>query len=80
MREFAVEQDGIRLDKMISNIYEDLSRTMIQKLIEEKKVIVNGKPQKPSYKVNIGDKIQIEEIEVQEIQLKPQNIPLELVY
>ena len=80
LKQFIVEENGIRLDKMIANKYEDLSRTMIQKLIEDKKVLVNGKPQKTSYKVNMNDEIQIEEIEIKEIELKPQEIPLEIIY
>lgn len=80
MRQFTVEENGIRLDKIISTKYSELSRTMIQKLIEEKKVLVNGKTQKASYKTNIKDEIQVEEIEVKEIELKPQEIPLEIIY
>lgn len=80
MKEFIAETGGIRLDKIIANKYEDLSRTMIQKLIEDKKVWVNGKIEKASYKVSEKDMIRIEEVEAKEIDLKPQNIPLDIIY
>lgn len=38
------ENDGTRLDKIIAMQCDDLSRTMIQKLIQDEKVLVNGKP------------------------------------
>lgn len=55
MKEFIIEQDysNLRLDKAVSNKYEELSRTMIQKLIDEGKIFVNQKNQKASYKVCI---------------------------
>jgi RNA-binding protein YlmH len=40
------ENDIARLDKMIAEKCEDLSRTMIQKLIQDTKIFVNGKPRK----------------------------------
>lgn len=82
MKQFIVKADlkDLRIDKAISEKYEDLSRTMIQKLMEEEKILVNGKVQKPSYKVKEEDTITIEEIEAKEIELKAQEIPLNIVY
>lgn len=82
MKQFivGVEQKDLRIDKAISEKYEDLSRTMIQKLMEEGKILVNQKVVKASYKVNQKDVITIEEIEAKEIDLKPQDIPLDIVY
>lgn len=55
MKEFIIEQEyeNLRLDKVISSKYEELSRTMIQKLIDENKIWVNEKLQKASYKVYV---------------------------
>ncbi len=80
MRQFISNQNGLRLDKIIAMQYEDLSRTRIQKLINDNGILVNGKPQKASYKININDLIQVEDIEVKDIELKPQNIPLDVIY
>ena len=82
MKQFIVEKEykNMRLDKLIANKYSDLSRTNIQKLIENNKIKVNGKAQKASYKVSEKDEIKIEEIEAKTIDLKPQNIPLDIIY
>lgn len=82
MKQFIVEgeQKGLRIDKAISEKYKDLSRTMIQKLIEQGNILVNGTVVKASYKVNLKDTITIEEVEAKEIDLKPQNIPLDVLY
>ncbi len=71
---------NIRLDKVISILNTELSRTAIQRLLEKDKVLVNGKRQKASYKVCLNDIIEIEEEEAQEIDLKAQDIPLEIIY
>ncbi len=71
---------NIRLDKALSQLNGDLSRARIQKLIEEQKVLVNNKPQKASYRVQENDNIKIEIEEAKEIELKEQDIPLEIIY
>lgn len=82
MKQFIVEveQKDLRIDKVISEQYEDLSRTMIQKLLEEQKIVVNGRVPKASYKVKEKDIITIEEVEAKEIDLIPQDIPIDIVY
>lgn len=82
MKEFVVEEEyaKLRLDKAIALKFTDLSRTNIQRLIEEEKVFVNGKKAKASYKVEIEDKIQLEEVEAKELSLKAQDIPLDIIY
>ena len=78
--EFTIKTGGERLDKAIKKQETEISRTRLQKLIEEGKVKVNGKIEKNSYIVKIGDKILIEEEEPEEIELKPQEIPLDIIY
>ena len=68
-----------RIDAYISE-NTDYSRTAVQRLIEENKIMVNGKKEKASYKVQNGDKIEIEEEQAREIELKAQDIPLEILY
>ena len=68
-----------RIDAYISENTE-YSRTAVQRLIEENKITVNGKKEKSSYKVQNGDKIEIEEEPAKEIELKAQDIPLEILY
>ena len=82
MQEYKIRQDeqNIRLDKIIASIDNSISRTSVQRLIEEGKILVNEKQEKPSYKVNEVDIIKIEKEEPQEIDLKPQEIPIDIIY
>lgn len=82
MQEYKIgpEEENIRLDKIIANIDNSISRTSVQRLIEEGKILVNKKQEKPSYKVNEGDIIEIEKEEPQEIDVKPQEIPIDIIY
>ena len=80
MKKLIVDEENIRLDSYVSKKCNDLSRTMIQKLIEEGDILVNGLKKKISYKVNLNDKIDIDVPEAKETDLKPQNIPIEVIY
>lgn len=80
MENIIVNEDNLRLDTYISSKYENLSRTMIQKLIEDGNVLVNDKPKKISYKIKMGDNIKIYFPEAKEVDIKPQEIPLEIIY
>ncbi len=75
-----VNEDAIRLDSYIA-LNSDLSRSRVAKLISESKVLVNGKEKSASYKVKIGDIIEVgieEEIDFE--NLEPANIPLDIIY
>ena len=82
MKQYKINEEtkNIRLDKILSRLDDDLSRTMIQKLLEDKKILVNGKVEKASYKTKVGDILEVEEIEAKEIELKAQDIPLDVIY
>ncbi len=82
MQEIIVQdgEENVRIDSFVSNKISDLSRTMIVKLIESDNIKVNGKSQKPSYKIQAGDKISIEIPEVKEVDLKAQDIPINIIY
>ena len=75
-----VINEKIRLDAYISKEIEDLSRSMIQKLLEEDKINVNGKIEKPSYKVQEGDIIEVTIEEPKEVKIEAQDIPLDIIY
>ena len=74
------EEDKVRIDSYIAKKDENLSRSMIQKLLEENKIIVNGNIVKASYKVQAGDKIQIEIEPPKEVKLEAQDIPIDIIY
>ncbi len=73
------DNEGLRIDKYLSQEL-DISRSKIQKLIKENKVLVNDKPISNSYSINLGDKIEILEKDDYETNIIPENIPLNIVY
>ena len=74
------EDEKIRLDKYISEKNEDLSRAMVQKLIKENKILVNGKIAKESYKIVENDEILIEIEPPKDAKILAEDIPLEIIY
>lgn len=74
------ENVGERIDSFIPCIKKDISRSMVQKLIEQKNIKVNGKETKHSYKLKQNDEIEITIPEAREINLKAQDIPLNIIY
>ena len=73
-------QAGKRIDGFIPSIEKDLSRTAVQRLIKEENIKVNGAKTKDAYKVQVGDEIEIKVPDAKEINLKAQNIPLDIIY
>ena len=74
------EQAGKRLDVFVTFISENLSRMTAKRLIEEGNIQVNSKSSKVSYKVQDGDIIEINKPEAKQLDLKAQNIPVEVIY
>lgn len=74
------EKSNIRIDKAIGMLQDTLSRVTIQRLIDENKILLNGKPTKSSYKTRLGDKITIIKDEPKKINIVAQDIPLEVLY
>lgn len=69
-----------RLDSYITEVKSELSRTTIKRLLDEEKILVNGKKQKASYKPEVGDKITIDIPKAHEIKLEAQDIPVPVIY
>ena len=74
------EYIGQRLDSLISSLQNDISRSTVQRLIEEQNIKVNGKVVKASYKVNLNDEIEIKIPKAKEVAIEAQDIPIEVVY
>ena len=79
MKELVVEVNDIRLDTYLASEL-DISRSKIQKLLEEDKIKVNGKSTKASYKVCMDDVITINSELDYSIDIKGEDIPLDIVY
>ncbi len=71
---------GQRIDKLLSIQLTDFSRSYIQKLLSNRAVLIHGQPIKSNYKVKEGDYIQVEIPEPEVLDVKPENIPLDIVY
>lgn len=74
------ENTGERIDKYLSTVIEGKTRSFIQGLIEEKAVTVNGKIIKSNYKVKINDEVVVILPEPIELDVKAENIKLDIVY
>lgn len=71
---------GMRIDKFLDFADENMSRSLSQKMIENGDVLVNGKETKPSYKLKLNDNIEVEDVEETELEVIPENIPLDIVF
>jgi len=71
---------GKRLDMFIQHHEAYSSRNRIQTLIKDGLALVNGKPEKPSYKVRSGDEVILELPERKVREVLPENIPLQVVF
>lgn len=69
-----------RLDKVVSQIDNTITRTVAKKLIETGNVLVNHEIQKPSYITNIDDVITINKPNAKEPKLEAQDIPVPIIY
>lgn len=74
------EQAGMRLDKFLSAACEEYSRSFIQKLIKEEQVLVNSRIQKANYRMCEKDLVDITIPPTAEIEILPEDIPLDILY
>ncbi len=74
------QNNGWRIDKLLSQQREELSRSYIQKLIGEGRVLVGGQTVKAGFKVSPGMDIRIFLPEPEELTAQPENIPLDILY
>ncbi len=81
MIKFIAEKEdvGIRLDVLVSE-RTDVTRSGAQNLLEKKCVSVNGKVENKKYKVRVNDEIVVTVPEPQVLDIKPQNIPIDIIY
>lgn len=78
--QIAEEMEDERIDRCVSMLIDSLSRSFIQKMIKEQRVLVNGIPVKSSYKVKTDDEIRFELPESVEPDILAENIPLDILY
>lgn len=73
-------EQGKRLDAALSEHYDAYTRSYFQKLIKDGCVMVSDKTSKANYKVRANDEIKITFPAPKEVDIKPEDIPLDIVY
>ena len=74
------KSEGTRIDKYLSDMLEEKSRSFIQELIKKEKVVVNNKIPKSNYKVKAFDNIELEVPEPEILKVDAEDIPLNILY
>ncbi|MBN2076354.1 MAG: RluA family pseudouridine synthase [Dehalococcoidales bacterium] len=74
------DEQGVRVDKYVSEHCPDLSRTRAQKLINDGYVRINGDIARAGYKLDTGDTITVEIPPAEPVLLQPEEIPLTIIY
>lgn len=74
------EDAGNRIDSFLAEKLPLLSRSYIQKQIKECNILVNGSKTKAGYKICASDTVRVYETPAEELEIKPENIPLDIIY
>jgi len=74
------EYDDIRIDKVLTSYLTELSRSYIQKLIDNGNVTLAGRVLKANFKVSAGQEVEILLPEPEALKVEPENIPLDILY
>ncbi len=74
------EQNQDRIDKCIASYYDDLSRSYVQRLIDDGAVLYNDAPCKANTRVSAGNPVMITVPEAIIPAIEPENIPLDILY
>ncbi len=82
MNKYFVDEESIgkRVDLFLSEIDKTKSRSYYQKLIQEKKILVNDKDVKSSYKLVLGDCVVVLDYQEEPLKIKASDIPLNIIY
>lgn len=80
MSDYVITDQTGRIDKVLTTLEPEITRSQLKNLINDGHVTVNGQAVKPKYKVQPGDKISLVKPEPQSLELTPENIPLDIVY
>ena len=74
------EEQGDRIDRYLASRLPDYSRSFLQKLVGEGRVLVGDKPVKSNYKINEGDRVSLSVPDAVEPEIIPEPIPLAILY
>jgi 23S rRNA pseudouridine1911/1915/1917 synthase len=74
------QQKGDRIDKVISTLDEEWSRTQVQQWIKEGNVLVNGQTIKTNYKCSLNDQIEITIPDPELLDVIPEEMDLDIYF
>ncbi len=77
---FTAEEKGQRLDVFVVERFPELSRSHVQKLIEQGNVLVDGMVRKANYKLRGAEAVQVTVPQAEPISVEPEDIPLDILY
>lgn len=77
---FTAEKNEGRIDKYLTEKLESMSRSKIQKLIDDEQVLVNGETIKSNYKIEKNDEIEVYIPEPETVDMVAENIPIDIIY
>ena len=74
------EESGERIDALLAHMVDGMSRSAAQRLIEQGAVLLDGRPVQKNTRCDAGTQITVVLPEAQDIPLRPQNLPLDVIY
>ena len=74
------EESGERIDALLAHMVDGMSRSAAQRLIDQGAVLLDGRPVQKNTRCDAGTQITVVLPEAQDIPLRPQNLPLDVIY
>lgn len=71
---------GVRLDAYLADYYDQYSRSFLQKLVKDGKVLVDNRPVKNNYRLTGGEVLCVQIPQPEQLDVSPEPIPLEILY
>ena len=71
---------GVRLDAYLADYYDQYSRSFLQKLVKDGKVLVDNRPVKNNYRLTGGEVLRVQIPQPEQLDVSPEPIPLEILY
>ncbi|MGN0525288.1 RluA family pseudouridine synthase [Eubacterium sp.] len=77
---FVVKNAGVRIDRFLTDNIPEITRSAVQKIIDEANVTVNGEVVQKNYKCRVGDNVDVKVPDAKPLEAVGQNIPIDIVY
>lgn len=77
---FVVQNAGVRIDRFLTDNIPEITRSAVQKIIDEANVTVNGEVVPKNYKCRVGDNVDVTVPDAKPLEAVGQNIPIDVVY